>query len=124
MGSDVAADEDAMDHELPPHRVYVPECHIGKYPVTNVQYLHFVRVTGYSAPGHWEKGKMPRPIANHPVAAASWDDAVAFCAWLAQEMGQPLRLPTEAEWEKAARGVDGRIYPWGNDWDPGRCNSI
>ena len=52
-----------------------------------------------------------------------WDDAVAFCHWLSQATGQPFRLPTEAEWEKAARGPDGRIYPWGNEWDASRLNS-
>ena len=64
----------------------------------------------------------PRDKLDHPVVSVSWQDAVAYCDWLSQETGRSYRLPTEAEWEKAARGTDGRRYPWGNDWADGRCN--
>jgi formylglycine-generating enzyme required for sulfatase activity len=123
MGSVVARDKHAYDDELPPHTVYLPDFYIGKYPVTNTQYQAFVRATGHRAPGHWEQGRIPAGKDNHPVVAVSWDDAVAFCDWLSRETKQPFRLPTEAEWEKSARGTDGRIYPWGDEpLDEDRCN--
>ena len=123
MGSVPARDEHARESELPPHRVRVPEFHIGRYPVTNLQYRAFVKATGTRAPGTWESGKIPRGKGNHPVAGFTWYEAVSFCAWLSEETGQPFRLPTEAEWEKAARGTDGRIWPWGDEPpDESRCN--
>ena len=61
-------------------------------------------------------------MCTHPVVNVSWYDAVSYCEWLSQERGETYRLPTEAEWEKAARGGDGRLYPWGDDFDPGKCN--
>ena len=123
MGSVMSRDKDARDNELPPHKVQVPDFHIGKYPVTNIQYRAFVRATGHRAPDHWERGKIPEDKDNHPVVNVSWHDAVDFCDWLIHETKQPFRLPTEAEWEKAARGTEGRIYPWGDEPpDEGRCN--
>jgi formylglycine-generating enzyme required for sulfatase activity len=123
MGSVMARDKHAQDAELPPHPIHVPEFHIGQYPVTNRQYKAFVQATGHRAPKHWEEGWIPRGKYNHPVVYVSWRDAVAFCTWLSQGTGQPFRLPTEAEWEKAARGTDGRTYPWGDE-PPNklRCN--
>jgi len=115
MGSDPAKDREADDNEQPQHSVYVPEFTIGKYPVTNVQYAAFVRVMKHELPDHWEGGNIPAGKENHPVVNVSWHDAVAFCEWLSQEAGRPFRLPTEAEWEKAARGTDGQIYPWGDE---------
>jgi formylglycine-generating enzyme len=114
MGSDPKVDKDATDDEQPQHRLYLPDFYIGKYPVTNDQYAAFVKATRQAAPGHWKNGKIPWGTGNHPVVKVSWTDAVAFCRWLSQTSGKPLRLSTEAEWEKAARGVDGRLYPWGN----------
>ncbi|HSR30654.1 MAG TPA: SUMF1/EgtB/PvdO family nonheme iron enzyme [Anaerolineae bacterium] len=123
MGSVMARDNDAFQEELPPHRVHVPEFHIGQYTVTNRQYRALIRATGHPAPVHWKMGKIPQGKDNHPVVEVSWHDAVAFCDWLSRETGQPFRLPTEAEWEKAARGTDGRIYPWGDEPpDRDRCN--
>ncbi len=123
MGSVMARDKNAREDELPPHRVHVPEFHIGQYPVTNRQYQAFVQATRRRAPQHWEKGEIPWMKENHPAVYVSREDAVAFCDWLSQETTQPFRLPTEAEWEKAARGADGRIYPWGDDPpDKDRCN--
>ena len=123
MGSVVARDPDAEDDELPPHTVHVPEFYIGQYPVTNCQYQAFVRATGLGAPDHWEEGTIPRSEDNHPVVCVRWHDAIAFCDWLGRETKRPFRLPTEAEWEKAARGTDGRIYPWGDEPpNEDRCN--
>jgi formylglycine-generating enzyme required for sulfatase activity len=123
MGSIVARDKDTRENELPSHVVDLPEFHIGQYPVTNRQYWAFVRVTGYRAPDHWERGRVPWRKDDHPVVDLSWYDAAAFCHWLSRHTGQLFRLPTEAEWEKAARGTDGRLYPWGDDPpDEARCN--
>jgi formylglycine-generating enzyme required for sulfatase activity len=115
MGSDPAKDEDAYDEEQPQHTIDLPEFAIGKYPVTNAQYAAFVQATGHRAPKHWEKGEVPSGKGDHPVVYVSWHDAMAFCEWLSQETGREFVLPSEAEWEKAARGTDGRIYPWGDE---------
>lgn len=122
MGSDPVKDEYAGDAEQPQHRVYISEFYIGKYPVTNEQYAVFVKATKYKVPGHWEKDKIPPGQENHPVVMVAWEDTTAFCEWLSQETARTFRLPTETEWEKAARGTDGRIYPWGNQWDKSRLN--
>jgi formylglycine-generating enzyme required for sulfatase activity len=123
MGSFMSRDEEALDDELPPHPVNVPEFRISRYLVTNRQYQAFVQATGHQAPNHWEKGRIPHRKQSHPVVWVTWNDAVAFCTWLCRETERAFRLPTEAEWEKAARGTDGRIYPWGDDPpDGGRCN--
>lgn len=123
MGSDPAKDKDAWKDQQPQHCVYVSEFYIGRYLVTNEQYAVFVRETQYKAPGHWEQDMIPAGKEDHPVVGVSWEDTVAFCKWLSQASGQSFRLPTEAEWEKAARGTDGRKYPWGNQWDSSKLNS-
>lgn len=110
--------------EAPQHEVTIGEFLIGKYPVTNQEYAEFVAATGHRAPASWEGPTYAEGKVNHPVVRIDHDDAVAYCAWLAGETGRPFRLPTEAEWEKAARGTDGRTYPWGNAFDPDRCNTL
>lgn len=122
MGSS-DADGYAYDNEKPQHSVTVDAFRIGKYPVTNGQYARFVAATGHRPPPHWRGSSPPPWLENHPVVNVSWHDAHAYCGWRSQTEGRVYRLPSEAEWEKAARGTDGRIYPWGNDWDPSRCNS-
>jgi formylglycine-generating enzyme required for sulfatase activity len=117
MGSDPEKDEDAMDREQPQHTIDLPEFAIGKYPVTNAQYAAFVQATDHMTPKHWEDGEIPSGKEDHPVVNVSWEDAMDFCQWLSQETGKGFVLPSEAEWEKAARGTDGRIYPWGDE-DP------
>jgi serine/threonine-protein kinase len=149
MGSDPHNDIDALSQEQPQHRVILPEYWIGQAPITNAQFDAFVRATGYRTAaelegwswiwdvkkGEWLKidganwlhpGGAPSDIArkaDHPVVQVNWHDAVAYCEWLSRLTGRQVRLPTEAEWEKAARGSDGRIYPWGSDLvDAQRCN--
>ncbi len=127
MGSS-DADGLTQDWEKPQHELTLPEFKIGKYPVTNTQYLRFVQTTGQE----WESndGMCPER-ANYPAAYVSWQDARAYCEWLTrvwQDEGklaanERVRLPTEAEWEKAARGPEGRLWPWGNNWDETKCNS-
>jgi formylglycine-generating enzyme required for sulfatase activity/Holliday junction resolvase-like predicted endonuclease len=90
---------------------------IARTPVTNSQYARFVAKTGHAPPRHWEGKTPPKQIARHPVTYVSWDDATAY----AKRAGG--RLPTEQEWEKAARGTDGREYPWG-EWAEDYCNSM
>jgi formylglycine-generating enzyme required for sulfatase activity len=98
-------------------RVRLPEYAMAKTPVTNAQYKAFVDATGHGTPEHWKKGRSPEGKEDHPMVVVSWEDAAAFCQWAG------CRLPTEMEWEKGARGVDGREYPWGNEWELGRCNT-
>lgn len=97
--------------------VYLDEFWIARTPVTNRQYQMFVAETGHEPPSDWE-GKRVHPVKlNHPVVNVSWHDAQAFCEWAG------VFLPTEEQWEKAARGTDGRTYPWGNQApDPQLCN--
>jgi formylglycine-generating enzyme required for sulfatase activity len=107
--------------ERPPHAVFVDAFEIDQFEVTNEQFEKFVAETGYVTDAEkagdtsWRYYTTNKP--NHPVVKVSWNDAKAFCEW-AQK-----RLPTEAEWEKAARGTDGRTYPWGNDWDVNKANT-
>ncbi len=123
MGSDPKKDEYARENEQPQHALSLPDYYMAKTPVTNTQYVAFVQASGYKPPEHWQNKQPPHGQENHPVVNVSWDDAVAYCRWLAKTTGKPYRLPGEAEWEKGARGTDGRIYPWGNEWDANRCNS-
>ncbi len=117
MGSNPRQDKLAEDNEQPQHRLHLPDYYIAKTPVTNAQYAAFVQATDHRVPNYW-KGKQPaRDKKEHPVVDIAWADAIAYCRWLG------TALPTEAEWEKAARGDDGRIYPWGNQWAAQRCNT-
>ena len=107
MGS-ADSDTQASSDEKPQSKLALDEYWIGKYDVTNYQYAAFAQASGHNF-------TMPSDKADHPVVDVSWDDAVAFCAWANQVVGRKVRLPSEAQWEKAARGTDGRLYPWGND---------
>ena len=116
--------EDALKSgdEEPRHTVTLSAFAIGKYPVTNGQYARFVEATGHRSPDLWQSNAPPPELRNHPVVTVSWHDARAYCDWLSKERGEEIRLPTEAEWEKAARGGDGRVWPWGNEYDGTFCN--
>ncbi|HEY4689162.1 MAG TPA: bifunctional serine/threonine-protein kinase/formylglycine-generating enzyme family protein [Anaerolineae bacterium] len=116
-------DKLAQPAEQPQRTVELSEYWIGRCPVSNAEYAAFVQATGRRSPEHWLGGRPPDDKENHPVVNVSWWDAAAYCRWLAEITGKPYRLPTEAQWEKAARGADGRIYPWGNRWDSRKCNA-
>jgi len=117
-------DKRALASEKPQRRIYLEEYWIGKYPVTNAQYAIFVEATGRRPPEHWEGELPPEGKENHPVVNVSWWDALVYCRWLAEMTDKPYRLPTEAQWEKAARGTNGRVYPWGNKWSSQKCNTM
>jgi formylglycine-generating enzyme required for sulfatase activity len=121
------------DREKPPHTVYLDGYWIGKYEVTIKQFGLFVKDTGYITEAEksggaytwtgekWEQKegidwKNPgfKQEDNHPVVCVSWNDVVEYCKWLSGKKGVNFKLPTEAQWEKAARGTDRRKYPWGN----------
>ena len=144
MGSDKVRDPQAYDDEVSQHEVTLSAYSIGKYPITNAQYAAFVAADGYRERRYWTeagwqwKGDRSGPesyggafdLPNHPVVDVSWYEAVAFCRWLTEQLrengeigpDQEVTLPTEAQWEKASRGTDGRIYPWGNEPDPDKAN--
>ncbi len=125
----------SLRNEKPAHQVSLPAYYIARYPVTVTQFRAFVEASGYQ-PADTES---LAGISNHPVVSINWYDALAYCEWLTNQLraweGTPeslssllrkgwiITLPSEAEWEKAARGADGRIYPWGDDFDPNRANT-
>ncbi|MDQ6992532.1 MAG: SUMF1/EgtB/PvdO family nonheme iron enzyme [Mariprofundus sp.] len=133
-----------FDNETPQHQVYLPTYSIQKTAVTNIEYAKFIRATGYPAPFvtakvwsnyrlvHpyswvkpylWLDGHIPKNRGNNPVVLLSYDDALAYAKWLSKKLGQQLQLPNEMQWEKAMRGNDGRLYPWGNTYDAERLNN-
>ena len=111
-----------FEREQPQHEVTLGAFEIGRYPVTNAEYAEFVRGHRPRRAPPLAGDVLPDELADHPVVNVTWHDAMAYVQWLAERTGKPYRLPTEAEWEKAARGEDGRLWPWGNDWDPARVN--
>jgi formylglycine-generating enzyme required for sulfatase activity len=139
---------DADEDERPVHSVYLSEFFIGRFAVTQDDYARFIEATGYPPPAirslpliatggrgrEFEEMAEPyvwtdrRPApgrGSHPVVLVRYEDATAYCSWLSQTLGRIVRLPTEAEWEKAARGgVDGLRYPWGQHCDSSRCNFL
>jgi formylglycine-generating enzyme required for sulfatase activity len=146
MGSDKTHDKDAFDDETPQYPVEVAGFAFGQHPVTVAEYACAVRANAVREPPTYTypraatwvapewRGKTldwaaQRTRANHPVVMVAWTDVTAYAAWLAHASDQPWRLPTEAQWEKAARwhatgpaDQTGRIYPWGDAFDQARCN--
>ena len=99
----------AFDDERPQRTVYVDAFYIDRTEITNAQYRRFLEETGYEARSFMDSPPFDQP--DYPALVGAWEDAAAYAGWAGK------RLPTEAEWEKAARGVDGRIWPWGDVWD-------
>jgi formylglycine-generating enzyme len=150
-GTFVMGSEDGAADERPTHTVVVGGFALGVQPVTNAEYARFVRETGYRPPAidnlplvaraggeareHifrtsaatyvWKGGQPPSARLNHPVTLVRWEDAVSYCRWLSQTIGKTVRLPTEAEWERAARGgLSGLRYPWGDELRPDHANFL
>lgn len=117
------SDNDLFQFEQPQHQVKINLFELAQHPVTNEAYYQFTVDTGYRLPKSWKGFVFPDENASHPVTGVSKVDAEAYLYWLNQKTGQEYRLPTEEEWETAARGTDDRIYPWGSTFDPWRCNT-
>jgi formylglycine-generating enzyme required for sulfatase activity len=135
----IPAGEFLMGEGREQHELFLSDYQLGKFPVTNAEYERFIEAGGYqdksfwteagwieigqnqNEPRFWQDARFNRP--NQPAIGLSWYECVAYCRWLSAETGQLYRLPTEAEWEKGARGVDGRIYPWGNEFGASRLNA-
>ena len=130
LGSDDEKDDN------PKHTAKLNAFYIAKYPITHAQFQTFINAKdGFSNVGWWQDmpaNELARPpydtadqrwkIANHPCEPVSWYEAVAFSRWLSEKLGYEVRLPTDDEWEAAARGTDEREYPWGNDYQIGYAN--
>lgn len=150
-GEFVMGSGDMDEDERPPHRVHLEAFMMGVHPVTNAEYARFVRATGHRAPAVyelplvvtaggsdrerayrttgqpyvWLDSEPPPDRLDHPVTLVRWEDAAAYCAWLSAAAGRVVRLPTEAEWEKAARGgLEGKRFPWGDRIDPAMANFL
>jgi formylglycine-generating enzyme required for sulfatase activity len=124
MGTDSA--EGIPARESPQFQFVLPTYRIGIYPVTNKQYAYFTKETDrYVSPQlGWQNGQQPSDEqSDHPVRGVTWYDALAYCKWLMEMTDRPYTLPSETQWEKAARGLDARLYPWGNEWNPELCNT-
>ena len=127
------------EHEKPQHELFLEAYQIGKYPVTNAEFLEFVNAGGYKnkrfwtkdgwesrkkdgwvQPRFWDDSSLKQP--NRPVVGISWYECLSYCTWKQATTKMPYGLPSEAEWEKAARGIDGRLYPWGKRFESHRLN--
>lgn len=139
---------DAGADERPVHRVFISEFFMGRFAITNDEYARFIKATGHPAPSLrdlpliatggrdavfkelaapylWEGENPPPGHGSHPVVLVSFDDAAGYCRWLSDSTERVVRLPTEAEWEKAARGgVEANRYPWGDEIDASHCNFL
>ena len=122
MGS--APSESIPDHETPIHEVFLPAYYIGQYPVQNQEYEEFVRQTGKSVDPRmgWNAQRVPSGEEKLPVTGVSWYDALQYCEWLSSKTGRAYTLPNEAQWDKACRGSNNSFFPWGDEFDPTRCN--
>lgn len=116
-GPFIRGTDERLPDEGPQHTLDVAAYYIDIYEVTNMQYKRFINETGRRSPDHFRNRTFPPGKADHPVTFVSWDDGQAYCTWAGK------RLPDDKEWEKAARGTDGRPYPWGNEFDPTKANT-
>ena len=116
-GEFVMGSNERWDDEAPEYIESVETFHIDLHEVTNANYHLFASATKREFPYHWSEGNIPAGKEDHPVIYVSWHDANAYCKWSGK------RLPTEQEWEKAARGENGNIYPWGNEWSLDKSNN-
>jgi formylglycine-generating enzyme required for sulfatase activity len=101
-----AGGEFSMDEGDDRNLKYVATLYIAKYPVTNAVYQSFVVTTGHYTPSHWRNGGYPELLSDHPILNVPWSDALTYCRWMREATGHRFRPPTEAEWEKAARGTE------------------
>lgn len=111
--------------ESPQHTRALPAFAIARAPVSNALFAAYAADTGARTPITWHGAPPAADLLQHPVVDISWEEATAFCAWLSAQGALPAaaRLPSEAEWECAARGADGRMFPWGQQWDGQRANT-
>lgn len=116
-GEFIRGTDQRLPDEGPQHSVFVKAFYMDLYEVTNLQYQYSLKATGRKAPAHFKNGQYPPGKADHPVVFVSWFDAKAYCEWAGK------RLPDDKEWEKAARGTDGRTYPWGEEFSINWVNS-
>lgn len=116
-GAFTMGSNDRLPDEGPAHVVHLPTYFIDKYEVTNLQYKQFIDATGHRSPSHFRNRTFPPGKADHPVTFVSWHDADDYCRWAGK------RLPTAAEWEKAARGADQRTFAWGDEFDIHKANT-
>lgn len=123
MGSPEMLDINTRPDEYPMHIVNLPTFFISTTPITNIQYAAYVIDAGVSHPTHWPNYQPPELLYDHPVVNISWYEAMNFCDWLTELKGYLYRLPSEAEWEKSARGIHGNLYPWGNQWNKAFANT-
>lgn len=114
----VPVGEFLMGSDKEQHSITLPGYWIGRYPVTVAQWKVFVKESGYKS-----NTQSLQDPEKHPVRYVNWDDTLAYCKWLSEKSGLPVTLPSEAEWEKAARGTDSRIYPWGGEFYKNKCNT-
>lgn len=96
--------------------IWLPTFYIDVYPVTNAEYAQFISATGYSPPQNWDNGRFSEDLSDHPVVFVSWNDAATYAQWSGRT------LPSGQQWEKAARGTRGTVYPWGDQPTPAKCN--
>ena len=122
MGSPAGAE--IPQHETPQYEVSLPAYRIGKFPVRNCEFEEFIRQTRrqVSSSMRWNGQRVPKGLENYPVIGVDWYEAVAYCEWLRENTGRKYSIPNEAQWEKACRGGNKSIYPWGDEFDPKRCN--
>ncbi len=116
-GSFTMGTDERLSDEGPAHKVELPAFYIDRYEVTNLQYKAFIDASNHRSPSHFVNRDFPEGKSDHPVTYVTWQDAVDYCQWAGK------RLPSDAEWEKAARGTDARSFPWGEEFNLHAANT-